>query len=642
MRSNRRGTGHSRLVTLSESTEQKVVLRSILKAFPPNRDVLAGLDFSVASGEFVAIEGPSGGGKSTMLNIIGLLDTPDAGRYLLGDIDTQSLSRKELARVRSDTFAFIFQSFHLLDRRPAIDSVELGLLYRGLRWSERRSKALEALRSLGIESLAFTRAANLSGGERQRVAIARALASGAPIVLADEPTGNLDSHSGAAVVAALEHVNRAGATVVLVTHSPEVAHTARRRVLMADGRLTERGSSEPAAVPSIRQSPTVPGRPSRLRVADLVRDAFSTLASRVARSVGLISAVALGVALAVGTIGVAQSSQAQVRDTFDAHTNRDVKAEWTPSSSQRTADTLSRVERISGVESAGLLTTHPRATVQVAATREPVEVVGYSATPQIAQAARAEVDWADGVAQLDAGQVLVGSVLAKRLHAASPDLRPAVTINSRSFTVVGTISSSSRLPQLPNAVIVSYTDSTTLGHPDRAIALVVTQAGAAQQVAQQLPLTIDPLLPSRIEVAAPMDPSDLRAEVEGDVQNLLFVLTGFSVLAAIFGLGNAMVSAVMERRHEFGLRRAIGARRTHLFWQVIVEALILGGVGGIVGLVTGVGGLLAVTITQRWSPVFDVALAPGAVVGGIVVGSVGGMLAAISAARIRPSDALRH
>jgi macrolide transport system ATP-binding/permease protein len=604
--------------------------------------VLVDLEFSIAPGEFVAIEGPSGGGKSTTLNIIGLLDAPDSGDYLLGDVDTRSLSRKDLARFRSDTFAFIFQSFHLLDRRPAIDSVELGLLYRGLRRSERRRRARAALASLGIESLAFTRAANLSGGERQRVAIARALASGAPIVLADEPTGNLDSKSGASVVAALQHVNRSGATVVLVTHSPELAEVAGRRVVMADGRLTEGANSGGVETPSTRRSSGAPGRPSRLRLADLIRDAFSTLASRGARSLGLVSAVALGVALAVGTIGVAQSSQAQVRDTFDAHVNRDVKAEWTPRSSLRTADTLRSVERISGVESAGVLTTHSRASAQAATTREPIEVVAYSATPGIAAAARAKVDWADGLVRLKAGHVLVGSVLAKRLQLASPELGPVLMINSQSFTVAGTVNASSRLPQLPNAVIVSNEDSSALGHPDRAIALVVSRAGAAQQVAKKIPLAIDLFLPSRIEVAAPIDPRDLRAEVEADVQNLLYVLTGISVLAAIFGLGNAMVSAVMERRQEFGLRRAIGARGSHLFWQVIAEAVILGAVGGVVGLASGVGGLLVVTIAHRWAPVLDLVLAPGAVVGGIVVGSIGGMLAAISAARIRPSDALRH
>ncbi|MGJ4844573.1 ABC transporter ATP-binding protein/permease [Leifsonia sp. Le1] len=629
-------------MTLSESAENAVVLRSISKAFPPNRDVLSGLDFSVAPGEFVAIEGSSGGGKSTMLNIIGLLDTPDAGDYLLGSVDTRSLSRKDLARFRSDTFAFIFQSFHLLDRRPAIDSVELGLLYRGLRRTERRKRALESLASLGIESLAFTRAANLSGGERQRVAIARALASGAPIVLADEPTGNLDSESGASVVAALQQVNRSGATVVLVTHSPEVAQSARRGVVMVDGRLTERSTTGAFELPEPRPSPGGPGRPSRLRIADLIGDAFSTLASRVARSVGLVSAVALGVALAVGTMGVAQSSQAQVRDTFDAHVNRDVKAEWTPRSSQRTGETLRDIERISGVESAGLLATHSPATAQATTTREPIEVVGYSATPEIAEAARADLDWADGVERLETGHVLVGSVLAKRLQLASPDLRPVVTINSQPFVVAGTINSSSRLPHLPNAVIVSNEDSAALGRSDRVVALVVSRAGAAQQVAKQISFAIDPFLPSRVEVTAPTDPSDLRAEVEADVQSLLYVLTGISVIAAIFGLGNAMVSAVMERRQEFGLRRAIGARASHLFWQVIVEAVMLGAVGGVVGLATGVGGLLIVTIAQRWAPVFDLALAPGAVVGGIVVGSIGGMLAAISAARIRPSDALRH
>lgn len=171
--------------------------------------------------------------------MIALLDTPTDGRYLLHGRDVSEASENERARLRSDSFGFIFQNFHLLERRRVADSVELGLIYRGVAAPGRRQRAVRALEAVGLAGMADRPVNTLSGGQRQRVAVARALASAAPVVVADEPTGNLDSESGRQVIEALSTLHKAGATVLLVTHSAEVAAHAQRHVRIVDGRLEE-------------------------------------------------------------------------------------------------------------------------------------------------------------------------------------------------------------------------------------------------------------------------------------------------------------------------------------------------------------------------------------------------------------------
>jgi macrolide transport system ATP-binding/permease protein len=198
---------------------------------------LRGVDLRVEEGEFVAIVGPSGGGKSTVLNVLGLLHAPTRGRYLLDGEDVAGLRPAQMARVRAGVFGYIFQGFHLLDKRPVLDSVGLGMFYQGVPKSQRDVRSLLALDRVGLAAKATQRAGTLSGGERQRVAIARALACGDPVLLADEPTGNLDSVNGRLVIEAIRLVHESGVTVVLVTHDPVIAGMADRQIHIRDGRV---------------------------------------------------------------------------------------------------------------------------------------------------------------------------------------------------------------------------------------------------------------------------------------------------------------------------------------------------------------------------------------------------------------------
>jgi putative ABC transport system ATP-binding protein len=198
-------------------------------------EALRGVSFVVEEGEFVAIMGPSGSGKSTLLGILGCLDRPTTGSYRLVGQEMSTLGETRRARVRGERIGFVFQAYNLIPRSSAFKNVELPLVYAGVRMRERQGRALEALAEVGLSKRAEHLPTQLSGGEQQRVAIARALVVRPSVVLADEPTGNLDSASAAEVLAILERVNRQGATIVMVTHSDRVAEHASRIVRLADG-----------------------------------------------------------------------------------------------------------------------------------------------------------------------------------------------------------------------------------------------------------------------------------------------------------------------------------------------------------------------------------------------------------------------
>jgi putative ABC transport system ATP-binding protein len=197
---------------------------------------LAGASLTVDRGEFVAIRGPSGSGKSTLLNILGLLDRADRGTYRLDGRDVSTFGADELAELRNRKIGFVFQSFHLLPKTPAIENVELPLIYSDR--SDLAGLAMKALQRVGLAQRASHVPSELSGGEQQRVAIARALVNEPDLILADEPTGNLDSRSGLEIMAILQDLNAEGATIVLVTHEAELARMAGRRVEIVDGRIT--------------------------------------------------------------------------------------------------------------------------------------------------------------------------------------------------------------------------------------------------------------------------------------------------------------------------------------------------------------------------------------------------------------------
>ncbi len=222
--------------------ETLIEMRGICKGYTVGEQrvrALDGVDFTVSRGEMVAILGPSGSGKSTLMNLLGCLDSPDEGIYRLAGQAVEGMTEGQLSRVRGQTVGFVFQGFHLLPGLTARENVELPLLYRGIPERTRRQMALDSLRQVGLSARIDHRPAQLSGGQQQRVAIARAVAGNPPVLLADGPTGNLDTAAGKEIMALLHHLHQNGHTVVIITHDPAIGAACPRRVVIEDGKLNE-------------------------------------------------------------------------------------------------------------------------------------------------------------------------------------------------------------------------------------------------------------------------------------------------------------------------------------------------------------------------------------------------------------------
>ena len=219
-------------------SDSVIRLEGVKKIYPMEGETveaLKGIDLEINTGEFVAIMGTSGSGKSTLMHILGLLDSLSEGRYWLDGEEVSSISRDTRAEIRNKKIGFIFQSFNLLARSSALENVELPMLYRRPNLEDRREKAMEALTKVGLGDRAFHQPRQLSGGQQQRVAVARALVNQPSMILADEPTGNLDTRTGQDILKLLSSLHEQGITVILVTHDPEIGRQAKRRVIMRDG-----------------------------------------------------------------------------------------------------------------------------------------------------------------------------------------------------------------------------------------------------------------------------------------------------------------------------------------------------------------------------------------------------------------------
>ncbi len=232
-----------------------IQLTGIVKRYVMGEETLmalAGVDLHIGRNEYVALIGPSGSGKSTLMNLIGCLDTPSEGSYVLNGRDTSTMNDNELAQVRNQEIGFVFQSFHLLPRLTVLENVMQPLVYRGMPRSERKRLATEALVQVGLGGRLAHRPNQLSGGQRQRVAVARALVGKPSILLADEPTGNLDSRTSAEIMALFDEVHRSGQTVVVVTHEPDIAAYCKRTLRVNDGKIVQ-DTLNPPRVPGAAQ-----------------------------------------------------------------------------------------------------------------------------------------------------------------------------------------------------------------------------------------------------------------------------------------------------------------------------------------------------------------------------------------------------
>lgn len=619
----------------------------------------------IEQGDFVSITGPSGAGKSTLLNVLALLDPPTKGKYFIDDLDATKLSDSQLAALRAHTFSFVFQAFHLIDERTVTENVALGLMYSGdaagsgeetLQITDAQ-RIEQALNFVGLTHKQHAKAVQLSGGERQRVAIARAIVAANPVLVADEPTGNLDSANSRSVMRVLDKLNQSGTTVIVVTHDPKVAAHAKTRIEVHDGVVTvpESESSKPlkpakTTYAAQAKNPKTSSKKTSLRA--ILADAGRTITAKPAASGALIAGVLLAVALALATVGISEAARAQVSQLFDAARNQRV-AVSVPEPKQLTKDgsvkqasttTLMRLKRIPGVEHAQIYSNHGNQNISLTSDTKGQNFDVLGATdPSVPGLEIEDKESAktSGI-KLGPGQVLVGRGIANNLELGPVDASPVVWIANKAYVVVGVISDSGLDASIMNAVVMRETDAVAVGATNAVTAEIRTRPGAAQLVAQQAPIALDPYTSENAHVDAPEDPKTMRQSVESNVRTMLVTLTAVSLLAAVLMLTNSTATAVSRRSGEFGLRRAMGARRWQIAALVTAESAIVGLIGGVIGTFTAVVVIISTVLVRHWQPVLDLRLLPVGIIGGMVVGLVGCLLAVRRAAGVSPADALRQ
>jgi len=639
-------------------------LRGVVKDYagPPAVRALHGVSLQIAGGELAAILGPSGSGKSTLLHIMGTLDRATAGQVRIAGRDVATLSDAQLSALRARSIGFVFQEFFLLEAETALDNVADGLLYTGIPARDRRLMAGDALERVGLGHRIDHPATKLSGGERQRVAVARAIVGRPAIVLADEPTGNLDSRSSEEIVELLEDLNRDGITIVVITHNLEVADRFPRRISIRDGRI-ERGATAalPPQVPVAAHPGTSHRRgrgamtgdliSSRLHPTDAVRTATVGLRTRRTRSLLSALGILIGIAAMIAVLGLSESSKSDLLAQLDRLGTNLLRVQASEGlglgSAELPETALAMTARIDGVERVS-------AQVDVAAN---VFRTGYIPPTRTGGLTVKAVDTGilgtlkGMVAEgrfLDAATArypvtVLGSLAAERLGIRDLSEQPRVWLGNQWFSVIGILNTLDLNPDLDRSAIIGIPAAQAyLGSDGVASTIFVrTAPGSVDAVLGLLASTVNPENPDQVEASRPTEAIEARAAAASAFTELLLGLGAVALLVGAVGIANIMVISVLERRSEIGLRRALGATKRHIAVQFLTESLLLAAIGGAAGVVTGGLITMAYARIRGWGVILPAPYLGAGIATALVIGALAGLYPALRASRMSPTEALR-
>ena len=581
-------------------------------------DALKGVSLSIYPGEFVAIMGASGSGKSTLMNILGCLDRPSDGEYLFDGQDVSKLDADALAFLRREAFGFVFQSYNLLNTATAEENVEIPAIYAGLSHDERRERASQLLESLGLGDRLTHRPSQLSGGQQQRVSIARALMNGGQIILADEPTGALDSKSGAEVMALLEELASEGHTVILITHDASVAAHANRVIEIKDGEITKDSGSRKAAalgtameIPDLANS-TSPGALFS-GLAESLRMATRALKANIFRTVLTLLGIVIGVSSVVAMLAIGEGAkQRVVQQIGSMGTNllvvrpqyRNARGYMGPIATL-TREDAKAMESLPFVSAA---MPDVRGTATVRYSNIDYQPDGVTATTDALPTTRS---WAvaRGIFfnEEDINSYATVAVLGNTVYEALfPDgddpIGKYIMIRNVPFQVIGVMSRKGATAggdDADDVVFVPLTTGMLRIFGQRFIrSITVAVSDLNQMESTQTALTN--MLKERhrgnldFQIRNMADLLETATTAQDTLTIFLGSMAAISLLVGGIGIMNIMLVSVTERTREIGIRMATGARQRDILQQFLSEAIVVSAIGGVVGVVVGVGAGLAI------------------------------------------------
>ncbi|MFA5363392.1 MAG: ABC transporter permease [Candidatus Omnitrophota bacterium] len=636
---------------------------------------LQDVSLTVAPGEFVAVMGASGSGKSTLMHLLGLLDRPDSGEYYLGGKKIHDLSDEEVSAVRNRLVGFVFQQFHLLPRMTALENASLPLIYAGKR--HLKEKAKQRIIEVGLEDRMNHRPNELSGGQQQRVAIARSLVNDPLILMADEPTGNLDSKSKEEIIAILKDLNNTGKTIIMVTHEKEIAAHARRVIIMRDGRIIsdEKGDvpGNPAAESrSDKIVDVVLSRSERMareaKFFDYLRQAAGAMVSHKMRSFLSILGILIGVAAVIAMLALGQGAKVSIEQQLASLGSNLLVVR--PGSS-----------RLHGVSmQSGTVT---RFTLQDAAAiaklTDSVKRVSPSVTGR-AQMVYANQNWNTQVegtgvdyAEMRASQpavgrffseeevknrakvILLGATVVKNLFGDANPIGETIKLNLINFRVIGIlpVKGADTFHDRDDTAIIPITTAMFRVFGKEYVDSINVEANgpelveAAQQEVHALIVKQHRLANTKAgeDSFQIRNMSDIKSTLESTTKTmsmLLGAIAAISLLVGGIGIMNIMLVSVSERTREIGLRKAIGANNKDIMVQFLIEAVLMSFLGGMAGIMLGAGTAVLITRFAGWTVIVSSSSVVMAAGFSLVVGVIFGLWPAQKASKLDPIEALRY
>jgi len=637
-----------------------ISLRGIGRVYPAGDGetaVLSDIDLDIWPGEMVAIVGASGSGKSTLMNIIGCLDRPSRGSYRFAGQDVGAMDDVALARLRRDHFGFIFQRYQLLPELDALANVEMPAVYAGASRPGRRRRAAALLERLGLGGKQASRPTQLSGGQQQRVSVARALINGGEVILADEPTGALDSRSGAELIALLTELNAQGHTIVIVTHDPAIAARVGRTVEISDGRiLRDTGGAAQRPRMPVAAPPRRPFAAAAGRLAEAFRMALKSMAAHRLRTFLTMLGIIIGIAAVVSVVALGTGSRERVLADISAIGTSTIDIRPGTGFGDRRAGAI----RTLGPDDALALAAQPFAVSASPEVQTQATVIrgSVSAPARIRGVGPAYFDV--GAFRVTGGQIFDAGALERRDQVVLLDADAVATLFPDGSDPVGQTVLIDRVPMR----VIGTVEPTGISFGPRTIGVYLPYTTVAVRLTGQTDIDsisvriaddFDMALAERLitEIMIARNGSQdffltnsdtIRDTITSTTETLTILIASIAVISLLvggIGVMNIMLVSVTERTREIGVRMSVGARRSDIVTQFLIEAVLVCLLGGVLGVALAFGaGEAAGRFFPQIPLEFPPAVALWAFAAASAIGIVFGYLPARAASRLDPVQAL--